>query len=336
MGCNQSKPQKSLEIDYSNRIIDYIKRDDCSYLEQLIKLYSSLIKSELSETVNKAFIQVNDRLFNMLAFSVWEGKSNIFSYLLSKVHCSVALMEENFYQYKLNTLTIICEKGHIGILKRYLPIYLEQNNESRLMKVPKISISNDQITEDFQPSSIPIQAACKYGHVNILHYVKNYFSDTSPPSSLDIHAVDNLTGENCALIAVRTGNFVLIKLLNETLGADFHLKNKKLDGALQILAQAAKRNCPLEFLECAMYLIQIIKIDVAYRIEETLKSAQNMTIVKYFREHLKTLGISIEISDPNTYGRSRNTTFKDDISMIRMDSDVSLFTDSGHIQNLCL
>lgn len=339
MGCNSLKPEMDKEHEIVLKIIDCIKHDDCPNLEKLIMLYSHKTKKALSEVVNKRFIEASKLQLNMLAFTVLEGKRSAFTFLSSSLNASVLEMEEVFYQYRMSTLGILCEKGYTDVLKAYLPMYAAWHSQ-KLPKIPAVSISNDQVVEDFQPVSIPIQAACKNGHISIIYFVHSFFTGKSALPALDIHAIDRLTGENCALVAVRTGNFIMIKMLFENLEADFHLKNNKNDGALQIIVKAAKNNCSLEYFECVMYLIEVVKIDVSYKYEETLIEAQNMTIVKYLKENLKKIGINPDqiFNDKKNFSSLASSpdksTRRGELSSIMQDSDISNFIDISHLENL--
>ena len=114
-----------------------------------------------------------------------------------------------------------------------------------------------------------------------------YFADKKPPSELDIHYIDELTGENCALISARIGNISMMRLLFEQFNADFFVKNKRNEGALQILAAASKNHFSNGYFECIVYLVETIKIDISYMYEEVLLLIDNPEAVKYFEKKLK-------------------------------------------------
>ena len=294
MGCTNCRPSSNPEDEILSRITDYIKQDNSSSLEYLIKLLSFQQKVEIPILVNKPLILIDKFYGNFLCYSLWLGKGQVFSYLLTTVQCSLSVMEEIFINAKHNPMMILCEKGHIDVLKIYLPEYLKKLQSKKVIikdKSMTISFSNNPIANDAHSTFTPIQTACIRNHINIIHYVNEYFSNLVPPSDLDIHHRDELTGENCALLAVRAGNFVMMKHLYESAKADFHIKNNYKEGALQILAASAKLNYSLQYIECMMYLVEVIRIDISYMHEETLLLLESNILIKYLEEKLKCLGI---------------------------------------------
>jgi hypothetical protein len=160
-----------------------------------------------------------------------------------------------------------------------------------------ISFSNNPVVHESQATYTPVQIACIHGHLSILHYLNDYFSTKMPPPSLDLHFKDELTGENCALLSVRTGNFVMMKHLYESAKADFHIKNNYKEGALQVLAASTKLIYSLQFVECVMYLVEVIRVDLSYMHEETLLLLESNIIIKYLEEKLKGIGILVTKSE---------------------------------------
>ena len=250
--------------------------------------------------INKPLIRIENFYGNFLCYAFWLGKCQVFSYLINILRCSLPVMEEIFYNAKYDPMMILCEKGLIEVLKVYLPLYLQSLQSKKLTLKDRsitISFSNNPISIESQSTFTPIQVACVRNHVNIIHYVNEYFMNIAPPSDLDVHYKDEMTGENCALLAVRTGNFVMMKLLYESAKADFHVKNNYKEGALQILAASAKLNYSLQYIECVMYLVEVIKIDITYMHEETLLLLESNILIKYLEEKLKGLGIMVRKSE---------------------------------------
>jgi ankyrin repeat protein len=244
--------------------------------------------------VNKPLVKLNNFTINVLGYSLWLGKSSVFSFLTTKLKVSMQDMEDNFNVLGTSGLSLLCERGYIEILKQFLPFYIQNYSGFKVVqdKSSTLSFTNNRYTNDsLEPSLTPIQLACKNGHLHIIHFINDYFSINYPPFILNIHHIDEITGENCALISVRTGNFPMIKLLHESAKADFHLKNNNNEGALQVLAASTKCNYGLQFLECVMYLVEVIRVDISYMHEETLLLLDNKIIVKYIEEKLKQVGI---------------------------------------------
>ena len=296
MGCTNCRSSSNPEDEILSRIVDSIKQDNPSNLEYLIKLLSFQQKIDIPILINKPIIKIEKFYGNFLCYAFWLGKCQVFSYLLNLVHCSISVMEEIFYDAKYDPMMILCEKGFIEVFKVYLPLYLKNLQSKKLILKDKsitISFSNNPVANEGQSTFTPIQVACIRNHINIIHFVNEYFSNIVPPNDLDVHFKDEMTGENCALLAVRTGNFVMIKLLYESAKADFHIKNHYKEGALQILAASAKFNYSLQYIECVMYLVEVVRIDITYMHEETLLLLESNILIKYLEEKLKGLGIMV-------------------------------------------
>ena len=159
-----------------------------------------------------------------------------------------------------------------------------------------------------------------------------------PPTSFDIHFKDEMTGENCALLAVRAENFMMIKHLHESAKADFHIKNNYKEGALQILAASSKRNTSFQSMDCMLYLLDAINIDITYMHEETLLLLECKLMIRLLEERLKAMGILVtkkelesiyrikpskRIEDPKE--RSNVVGDTEEISRIVPNSGVSTF-----------
>lgn len=322
MGCNNCRSKSKDQDILTARISDYIQRDDTSYLESLLKLYSLNIKSTLPSTINSSFLPHGKLMLSPLSFSVFFGSSKTFQYLLNQQQASLEAMLTNLSDHKLDPMLIICEKGHLDLLKVYLPLYMSSFEPSKQPRISKNSFSNNHLKQDLLNSCLPIHSACKNNFLNIIQYFHNYFfniSHSQPPLPLDPHAIDWLTGENCALISVRNGNFVMMKMLFEIVHVDFHLKNNREEGALQILAAAAKPGCCIGYFECAMYLIDVIRVDITYNYRETFKVLGNGIIRKFLNERLQKLGICADDDESSAVSETRDETK-------RVDKDVPIFT----------
>jgi hypothetical protein len=334
MGCNSCSQNKYNGESLISRITDYIKRDDISSIESLLKLQALEQKQNFSTLLDSPFIPVNNLKLSPLSLSIYFGSSEVFNHLHSKLKASVKKMHKNLKENNLSALTLIFEKGFLSLLKFYLPIYLESFEYSS----QDSSFSNNFPQEKILPISLPLLLACKGNYLNILQYIHHYFNTITPPLALDIHAIDGLTGENCALISVRTGNFVMMKMLFEVMHCDFHVINKKEEGALQILADSAKTGCCIGYYECTMYLVEVVRIDVAFRYWETFRLLENNIIRLFLKDKLKMQGILIDDKEFQNFGnnsgkvqsvdaQSFQRIFKD-LSSIVMDSSDSGFSQS--------
>lgn len=293
MGCSSCKSSPGKSDSMVDRLIEYINRNDPSLIGDLLKMISFEHKSPLKDLINARLIKTQNFHFSLLCYSLWTGSHKVFNYLISTHNASIEEMESLFYSYSISPISVICEKNYLEILKTYLPFYLQSLSEDsqKFDQSLTISFSNSPYVIESKYKYSPLQAACVEGHIGIMNYIKEFFTDSKPPDSLDVHYIEEVSGENCALLSIRSGNYMMVKFLHEHMNADFNIKNSRGEGALQILAVSAKNNCALQFLECTMYLIEVIKIDILYMYEETLLLLENNIIIKYFEEKLKRVGV---------------------------------------------
>ena len=292
MGCSRSKSEIRKGENFEERLIDCVQRDNVIYLEQIIKVFALQQKISVASMIDQPVLSVNGHIYNLLAYSVIEGASKTFTNLIAEHKASFDKMQENFSSFKQNPFTLICQKGYLDLLKVFLPIYMESNKDLKPCRTESTSSSHNK--DSIFEVSLPVHEACRAGHINIIHYLHNYFKDIPTPIYLDVHSIDWVTGENIALISVRAGNFVMMKHLHEFIHADFHLINAKQEGAMQILATSARADCSLEFYNCAMYLVEVVQVDISYMYEETLALMENRVILKYLKESLKKIGIEVD------------------------------------------
>ena len=308
MGCTTCKSSPAAHTALITRLIDYINRNDASLIIEILKMLAFEQKTQVNDLINARLIPIKDFKGSLLCYALWVGSFKVFYFLISKLDASISEMESIFYSQNLSPISILCEKNYLEILKVYLPFYLEHLNKekTRFEQSLTISFSNSPYVVESKYHYTPIQTACVQGFVGILNFVSEYFTEEVEPDSLNIHYVEEISGENCALLSIRTGNFLMIKFLNENVKADFHVKNSRGEGAMQILAASTKVNCALQYLECVMYLIEVIKIDITYMYEETLLLLENNIIIKYFEEKLKRVGIIASKRDLESKNRIKH------------------------------
>ena len=298
MGCKICTNIDSSE-NTLKRVMDYIERDDTHALDNLIRLLAFEEKKNLSNIINEKLIQSKSININFLTYAVSLGRTKVYQYLIQKLNASIDIMEDSFNEEGQSVINFLCEKGYIDLIKIYLPRHISNINILGKLAFDKTSTlsfsTNNQSNLVLNSTSTytPIQIACNYGYVSLVLYFIEYFSKIETPIQFDVHYIDETTGENCALIAARNGNFIMIKVLNEKIKANFHLKNKNNEGALQIVAAATKINPVLYYLECIMYLIDVVQIDITYMYEETLLLLENKIIISHIENKLERLGIKV-------------------------------------------
>lgn len=129
------------------------------------------------------------------------------------------------------------------------------------------------------------------GHLHIIREIQDYFRVAKPPMELDVNAENEKTGENCGLIACRTGHFEMVKLLHEECKVDFTKLNKRQENAVQLVIIGSNQHPERNYYQVLMYLIEEVKVDITYRYEESLLLADDNNIIQYIEEQLKSKGI---------------------------------------------
>ena len=125
MGCTNCRSSSDPESEILSRIKECIQQDNHNSLDSLIKLLSFHYKIEIPLILNKPLIKMENFYGNFLCYALSKGKVKVFNYLLKNLNCSLSDMEELFIDAKLDPMTILCQKGHINLLKAYLPEYLQ-------------------------------------------------------------------------------------------------------------------------------------------------------------------------------------------------------------------
>ncbi|OMJ86048.1 hypothetical protein SteCoe_12482 [Stentor coeruleus] len=297
MGCHECRSQGIEDYSVIKRMQNYIKNDDKENLEALLIQIRGDKKNQSQEIFFKKSLNIGQKFFNPPSYAVWIGSTKCFLLFISIFEDLISTIEDFFTGEKLSFMSYICEKGYFEIFKHYLPYYvskfhkLQEENSFNLLN--QLSFSTKCLNTEIPNYYTPIQIAASQGYINIVHYTINYFSQENPPYTLNIHHLNNETWENCALISLKKCNFVMMILLFEAGEAEFDLANKEGETAIEILTFASRTKSSLQYLECLMYLIDVIKIDIMQKHEEILLQLENRVAIKYFEEKLKNLGIFV-------------------------------------------
>ena len=187
------------------------------------------------------------------------------------------------------------------MLEYYLPlsqgndptIYLVSNNTTLSFADTKIS---DSLEAFSKCTYTPIQLATYFGNINCIKVIMNFFGNSIIPWWLNVNHHDITTGENCAMLACKTGSFPMIKFLYTSCGADFNTFNILKENTLQIFLCACKQNQTTETLKIIKYLIDVIKIDYIESIEETLLVCESQQAISYLEGKCREKGLDIKKS----------------------------------------
>ena len=205
-------------------------------------------------------------------------------------------MLNNFKEYNLDVLNVICEKNHIDLLKIFLPLYL---------KCKKISTKNINDTLDFHHAELPgepidaltpIQVACLYGSIPVINYLYNFHKET-PTTLTNLDRINEETGENCAMLTVRSGSLQAVQLLHRKFNQDFFIMNIFGETALQICSICSSRKGGSGYLEVFIYLLEDLGLDPSINYEEIFIVLKDESIIEYYESKLEEIGIKAKKKD---------------------------------------
>ena len=295
MGCCTSAKTSSASFLYCKKLQDAIERSNLKTLVEIQKLFPP--EPGKPNMIDEPFITIHDLNMSPLAYALWIGKVVVFQFLHKKMGASLEAMETLFVDQGKTAIEVICSNGSLEILQYYLPYY------NKSLK-PVASVLGDiSISVDFQRSTLvetklkqtytPAHIACEHGHVNIIHFLHATYKDKpAVPHTLDIDFQDESSGENCALIACRKGDYKMVKFLYEVCSANFRALNKRHENAIVVTAAASKRRPTHDFYNLFVYLAEVVKLDYTYMHEEVMLLLEDRNIIKYFENKLQKKGIA--------------------------------------------
>ena len=237
MGCKSSTMK---EADLCLNIKSSIDADNYKALAAFL---TALIKMNQNPGIVDFHIIEHDNItFSALAYAVYKGKSQCSLYLYKVFKANYLELINTFHCQNLDPIIILCTFGYLDILKLFFPIHHEMKEASDCC-TPSSSVT-------------PIQCAVKYGHITIIEYFVNYFKP-SPPPSYDINYT-NFDGENCATIALKEGNYIVLRFIIEKCGG----KIQGMDDPLDFCLTMSLSNPEKGYLEIIMYLVQALHYSV--------------------------------------------------------------------------
>jgi hypothetical protein len=287
MGCFEShiKPTQDNSVD---KIIQAINFSTPRRLKSLIAYFKSVSSIE---TLDNTLLPYANYKVNALGLCLLKGKSELFKLLLEN-QSSLELAEKILLNQDIIIINYLCTKGYIEILQIYFPYYI-----SKPHGVYKISLGQ-----------YPIHLACYNGHAQIVLYFYNFFKDSaSIPVEFDINALEESTGENCALIGCRKGDLKLVTELYETCGADFGICNNKKEAADMICVIGMNNTPSLSYIDVLDYLIEKVGIDIRESYKELLSISESPLLVKYINEKIIDLIIRSANKSNDSHLESKGT-----------------------------
>lgn len=299
MGCCSSEPRRNEYMQLIQKMRQCIEKNSTRGLKSLIQIVKDCkLPNDEASLIDQPIVTIKNLSLNALGYALYLGKSEIFRQIIDKMGANVLAMHSLMERQNFNPLNHICEKGYTDILEIYLPFFLESVEDTVTFEVQSMTMTIDflqnNVVETPKDSTyVAIHLACENGNINVIGFVHDFFKTRLYcPPQLDTDYIDESTGENCALIACKNGNFAMVKYLYEICNADFRILNKRNENAIQVAAAGSKRKPLAPFLETISYLVETIGIDVTFCHEESLLVLENLTIVKYIEKQLAKRGIN--------------------------------------------
>lgn len=240
-----------------------------------------------------------------LTYALVLGKRKCFQYLYEEAGASLAVMHDQISYLRKKPVDIVIDDCNFDFLDFYLPIHLLYHSEQSLIsntETEDFSISNSSLKPKSRPKHLvtmqsSIHRVVDKGNFKALKYLLDYFDGRKVPDVFNVHSIEEVSGENCALVAVRSGDLEMLRFLHKHCNADFNIRNKRRESAIQVAAAASKKKPKVEFLLIMRFLVEEVGVDLAYNYEETLLLCENNNIIAYLEEKLEALGIFVKKRD---------------------------------------
>lgn len=217
MGCCASEQRVVTKDGLVAGVKTCIESNNVERLSGYALLYENMRKPEDVELQFVEIIKINSISLTSLAYALYLGHYKVFRYLHQKLKQSVVLIENSFRAQGMTGIEIICKKQYMDLLDYYLPVYLE--NYSKFNEC----------------STIPntVFNLVRSGNIAVLSKIDFHTKEVENiPKELDIHAIDDSTGNNTFLEACKTCNLPCIKFLVANCKvSSSHQNHQKLSGS---------------------------------------------------------------------------------------------------------
>lgn len=298
MGCWQScnRDSRSVAGD-ATKILQAINLGSTKRLSALLSYFKSVSTIEVFDSV---LVKHENIMVNALGLCLLQNKSDLFRLLIDN-NCSPVLMEDILSRENISAMHTICIEGYVEILKIYFPYYL-QTNRSQSENSYSLAFSQK---ENVLVRGSPMHVSAHAGQVGIIAYIYEYFSELATiPSDFDINSREEVSGENCALIACREGHYNLVKYLYENTNANFETLNDFKENAIMVAVAGMRKRTSYSYIDIVEYLVEKVRLDIKYMFEELLIMASSPILIKYIEDRLHEEGIasskeSVEKLNPN-------------------------------------
>ena len=284
-----------------NRSRDYYRRELLTCVEagnvQRIQRVSHRLGrgTVVPFSIDEPILVIQEVQLNSLCYAFRLGHTDIVRFLLESQPTRLEQLYSTFGKIGKTPMDFVCEYGFLDLLQYFLPLHLahdhlstrpEQSAEHSLFDSVSVKAAYSYSTQK------AVHRACEKGRLVVIVYLHEFFEGARPPTELDVHVVDEGSGENCALISARTVNLEMMQYLHEVCRADFRKCNLRGESALQLAVSASKRITDARVTDCIVYLVETVKVSVQYEYEETLLLCERADVEQYLEARLLRAGIA--------------------------------------------
>ena len=309
MGCCENKePPKTCEGEI-NRIKNSIKDCNIRGLSFHLLCYQKLTNTKINiDSFIVNYQDIGD--LNLLSYALLYGSLEVFKFIHINLKASIEPMESLLNKLNTSSLTIMCENNYTELFQYLAPLYFEL---PQIKNFCEESSKNCEERSKDEPEIMytPVQLACYYGNIAIINCILEFNKEKSVHPLLDIHKINEKTGENCALIACRCGNYNMIKFLHINCSADFSILNRNQENVLQVLIASASTQNFNEVFECLVYLIENAEVDILYNYKETIQFMNQEKLLLYFLVKLKTKEVIVSEEELEYLTQAGNSKKRD-------------------------
>jgi hypothetical protein len=273
--------------------------------------------------LNLPMVDVKSYKFSALSLAFYVGNLEAFRFFYENKGLSVQEMEKNLQMNQLSALVLACEKDYSDLLEFYIPVYMKNFS---IVERSSYSFELSKTTSQ----KTPVHIACELGHVSILMTIFNAFQNREkPPFFLNLHYVDEISGENCVFIACRKKNNLVLRCLFHVVKADFSLRNLEGKGCVFVLAEAALKDGASGTLECLEILVDCVGLAIQDEEMELLRKIDDFQVQAFVerKERLveigKVKGAKESFHDGNTFDEILNQTQKEFIGFKFIETELT-------------
>lgn len=239
---------------------------------------------------DKLIIQIDNYQTSALGLAIVISDIVLVKYLHKVLNASFAVLEEQLQLQNIELIELVILNFNSGIVNYYLPIYLqhldhkESVNLDHTLNFASICVPNPK------KRIHPMRFAVEHNEIRFIKFIASKFRLKNTPECFDIHSVDEETGENCALVASRTGNLQMVEFLHR-MKCDFKRVNKSGETAINLcLVPSCRIPGNISILP---YLVEVVGLDISENYEETLMLCRNQLLVEYIEGKLRNRGIYV-------------------------------------------